>query len=76
MEGGEGGEGERGGREGREGGRRGGRDGREVGEGGREGGMAVIHILIGVFNSNPMAIFFIIMIGYDLMCTYYFLVRY
>ena len=23
--------------------------------GGREGGMTVIHILIGMFNSNPMA---------------------
>ena len=23
-------------------------------EGGREGGMTVIHILIGMFNSNPM----------------------
>ena len=34
---------------GREGG---GRDG--VREGGREGGMTVIHILIGMFNSNPM----------------------
>ena len=44
-----------------------GRVGREVGEGGRggegrggreggevEGGMTVIHILIGMFNSNPM----------------------
>ena len=55
-------------REGREGGRggmEGWREGREVGEGGRdrgegrereggrEGGMTVIHILIG--NSNPMA---------------------
>ena len=38
-------------REGRKGGR-GGRDGRR--EGGREGGMTVIHILIGIFNSNPM----------------------
>ena len=39
-----------GGRERREGGR-----GREGGmEGGREGGMTVIHILIGMFNSNPM----------------------
>ena len=52
-----------GGREGwREGGREGwegwigGMDGwREGGsEGGREGGMTVIHILIGMFNSNPM----------------------
>ena len=25
-----------------------------MGEGGREGGMTVIHILIGMFNSNPM----------------------
>ena len=39
----------------------GGEGGREVGggregwrEGGREGGMTVIHILIGMFNSNPM----------------------
>ena len=32
----------------REGGRDGGREGR------REGGMTVIHILIGMFNSNPM----------------------
>ena len=24
------------------------------GKGGREGGMTVIHILIGMFNSNPM----------------------
>ena len=31
------------------GGRRGNR-----GRGGREGGMTVIHILIGMFNSNPM----------------------
>ena len=49
----------RGGREWREGGR-GGREGGMVGgregmrEGGREGGMTVIHILIGMFNSNPM----------------------
>ena len=28
--------------------------GREGGEGGREGGMTVIHILIDMFNSNPM----------------------
>ena len=31
--------------------------GREVGEGrggGGEGGMTVIHIIIGMFNSNPM----------------------
>ena len=40
----EGGEGGDGGREGREGGL----------EGGREGGMTVIHILIGMLNSNPM----------------------
>ena len=26
----------------------------EGGKGGREGGMTVIHILIGMFNSNPM----------------------
>ena len=51
------GEGERGrvGREGgwgeREGGE-GGRVGREVGEG--RGGMTVIHIVIGMFTSNPM----------------------
>ena len=32
-------------------GREGGRGGRE---GGREGGMPVIHILIGMFNSNQM----------------------
>ena len=54
MEGGEGGR--EGGREGREGGRErreGGREGgREVGEG--EGGMTVIHIIIGIFNSNPI----------------------
>ena len=32
-----------------------GRGGREGGmDGGREGGMTVIHILIGMFNSNPM----------------------
>ena len=35
-----------------------GREGGEVGRGGREGegegGMTVIHILIGMFNSNPM----------------------
>ena len=37
------------GRGGREGGREGGRGGE-----GREGGMTVIHILIGMFNSNPM----------------------
>ena len=55
-----------GGREGggaREGGREGRTDGRMEGEGGRrgregrEGGMTVIHILIGMFNSNPMAVF-------------------
>ena len=41
-----------GGRGGRgEGGREGGRGGRE---GREEGGMTVIHILIGMFNSNPM----------------------
>ena len=40
---------------GREGGR-GGREGREGGRGGREGrgGMTVIHIVIGMFTSNPM----------------------
>ena len=39
--------------EGREGGREEGREGgREVGRKG--GGMTVIHILIGMFNSNPM----------------------
>ena len=57
-----------GGRGGREGwGRDGGREGREVGregweegmgmeggDGGREGGMTVIHIVIGMFNCNPM----------------------
>ena len=42
----------RGGREGREGGE-GGREGGEE-EGGREGGMTVIHIIICMFNSNPM----------------------
>ena len=43
-----------GGREGGRGGREGGcREGREGGRGGREGGMTVIHILIGMFNSNP-----------------------
>ena len=49
-----------GGRVGR--GRGGEREGGEVGRGaegrgggrGREGGMTVIHILIGMFNSNPM----------------------
>ena len=69
LEGGKGGEGKEGGwgREGGEGtwGRAGGW-GREGGEGGRrregsggegerrEGGMTVTHILIGMFNSNPM----------------------
>ena len=47
-----------GGEKGRKGGRGGeggeGREGREVGEGAREGGMTVIHILIGMFNSNPV----------------------
>ena len=43
-----------GGREGRMGGEGEGREGREGREGGREGGMTVIHILIGMFNSNPM----------------------
>ena len=56
LEGGEGGGGKGGG--GREGGREGGEGGREGGEGGREGGegglLYVIHILIGMFNSNPM----------------------
>ena len=28
--------------------------GRERREGGREGGMTVVHIIIGMFNSNPM----------------------
>ena len=56
---GEGGEGREGGErrergEGRGGGGRGGRGGREGGREGREGGMTVIHILIGMFNSNPM----------------------
>ena len=40
-----------------EGGREGGevgRGGREGREGGREGGMTVIHILIDMFNSNPV----------------------
>ena len=32
----------------------GGGGGGEGEEGGREGGMTVIHILIGMFNSNPM----------------------
>ena len=47
-----------GGKEGREGGRlgegEGGKGGREGGEA-REGGMTVIHILIGMFNCTPMA---------------------
>ena len=47
REGGEGGWGER------EGGKRG-RVGREVGEGRGGEGMTVIHIIIGMFNSNPM----------------------
>ena len=38
--------------EGGEGGREGGREG--GGGGRREGGMTVLHILIGMFNSNPM----------------------
>ena len=43
------------GREGGSGGREGGEGGRDGGrEEGREGGMTVIHILIGMFNSNPM----------------------
>ena len=64
REGGEGGREGGGGREGREGGREGGRGRREGREGGteggrrgregREGGMTVIHILIGMFNINPM----------------------
>ena len=55
---GEGGEGSGG--EGRGGGREGGREGETQREGGREGrgegegGMTVIHILIGMFDSNPM----------------------
>ena len=44
--------------EGREGWREGGREGREGGREGRreggEGGRTVIHIIIGMFNSNPM----------------------
>ena len=52
----------RGGREGMEGGERGREGGWEGGEGGEgregreggEGGMTVIHILIGMFDSNPM----------------------
>ena len=32
----------------------GGREGGEGGWGGREGGMTVIHIIIGMFNSNTM----------------------
>ena len=51
-----------GGRGGREGGKEGGmgggregeRGGRDGGRDRREGGMTVIHILIGMFNSNPM----------------------
>ena len=39
---------------GREGRREGGKEGAEGGRGGREGGMTVIHIIIGMFNSNPM----------------------
>ena len=42
---------EGGGMGGREGG---GREGGREGEGGEEGGMTVIHILIGMFNRNPM----------------------
>ena len=34
--------------------REGGREGVEGGREGGEGGMTVIHILIGMFNSNPM----------------------
>ena len=45
-------------REGREGDRNGGREGQGGREGGRreggDGGMTVIHILIGMFNSNLM----------------------
>ena len=41
------------GERGRVGEREGGRGGRE-GEGRGKGGMTVIHILIGMFNSNPM----------------------
>ena len=40
--------------EGGEGGREVGREGEREGGRGREGGMTVIHILIGMFNSNPM----------------------
>ena len=48
--------GREGGRErGREGGREGERErGREGGREEGEGGMIIIHILIGMFNSNPM----------------------
>ncbi len=35
-------------------GRGGEREGGGGREGGREGGMTVIHIIIGMFNSNPM----------------------
>ena len=49
-EGRDGGEGGEEGREGGRGGRDGGREGRER----SEGRMTVIHILIGMFNSNPM----------------------
>ena len=46
--------GREGGREGgKEGGRGGGREGGREGRG-RGGGMTVVHILIGMFNSNPM----------------------
>ena len=47
--------GREGGREGREGGWEGGMEaGRQGGRAGGEGGMTVIHILIGMFNSNSM----------------------
>ena len=49
MGGREGGGGEGRGREGR-----GGEEGGRLGDGGREGGMTVIHILIRMFDSNPM----------------------
>ena len=55
MERGKGGGGEGGGeRVGRGGEGEGGRDGGREGGGRGEGGMTVIHILIGMFNSNPM----------------------
>ena len=47
-------EGGKGGMEGRDGRRGEGRGGEGRGGEGVEGGMTVIHILIGMFNSNPM----------------------